>query len=264
MTARKATAMNIALIGYGKMGREVEQVAKEKGFNVVSIFTDENNTGGLGITPDLLKGVDVCIDFSVPAAALDNIEAVAECGKNIVVGTTGWYDKLDQVKKLVKQRKIGFLYASNFSLGVNIFSQVVMDASRLFDRYPDYDVSLHEVHHTGKADSPSGTALSLGSLILQAMKRKKEILHETSHGQIKPHQLHVTSARVGHVTGTHSVLFDSECDTVELVHRAKNRRGFAVGALVAAEWLRGKKGFYTMRDVILPQAKVFATQARRE
>lgn len=243
--------MHIALIGHGKMGKEVESVAKEKGVKLVSIFTEENNTGGLGITPETLKNVDVCIDFSVPTAVLDNIESVAECGKNIVVGTTGWYDKLEAVKKIVKEKKIGFLYTSNFSLGVNIFSQIVMDASRLFEKYSDYDVSISEVHHTGKTDSPSGTALSLGSIVLQSLKRKTEILHETSHGQIKPHQLHVSSTRVGHVTGTHTVVFDSECDTVELVHRAKSRRGFALGAVVAAEWLKGKKGFYTMRDVIL-------------
>lgn len=244
--------MNIALIGYGKMGKEVEIVAREKGIKIVSILTEENNTGGLGITRDSLKGADVCIDFSVPSAVVENIEAVAECGKSIVVGTTGWHDKLDHVRKLVKDKKIGFLYASNFSLGVNIFSQIVMDASHIFDKYPDYDVSMHEIHHTGKTDSPSGTALSLGYVILQSLKRKTEILHETSHGRIKPNQLHITSTRVGNVTGTHSVAFDSEYDSIEFVHRAKNRRGFAVGAVVAAEWLKGKKGFYTMRDVILP------------
>lgn len=243
--------MNLALIGYGKMGREVELVAKEKGMKIVSIFTEENNTGGLGLTPDSLKHVDVCIDFSTPGSVVDNIEAVADCGRNIIVGTTGWYDRLDQVRKLVKEKKIGLLYASNFSLGLNIFSQLVMDASRMFEKHSEYDVSVHEVHHKGKTDSPSGTALSLGSIILQSLKRKTEILHETSHAQIKPHQLHVTSTRVGHVMGTHTVLFDSECDSIELVHRAKGRRGFALGAIVAAEWLKGRKGFYTMRDVIL-------------
>src|SRR5437867_502197 len=167
MGERKATAMNIALIGHGKMGKEVEQVAKEKGLKVVTILTDENNTCGIGITNDSLNHVDVCIDFSTPTAVLDNIEAVAECEKNIVVGTTGWYDKLEYVKKLVKEKKIGFLYASNFSLGVNIFSQIVMDACRLFEKYSDYDVSIHEVHHAGKPDSPSGTALSLGSIVRQ-------------------------------------------------------------------------------------------------
>lgn len=243
--------MNLALIGYGRMGKEVELVAKEKGIKIVSIFTEENNTGGLGLTPDSLKHVDVCIDFSTPGSVVDNIEAVADCGKNIIVGTTGWYDKLDQIRKLVKEKKIGMLYASNFSLGLNVFSQLVMDASRMFEKHSEYDVSVHEAHHSGKTDSPSGTALSLGQIILQSLKRKTEILHETSHGQIKPHQLHIASTRVGHVTGTHTVLFDSECDSIELVHRAKGRRGFALGAVVAAEWLKGRKGFFTMRDVIL-------------
>lgn len=244
--------MNLALIGYGKMGREVELVAKEKGVKIAAVFTEENNTGGLGIDEVSLKNVDVCIDFSTPVAVLDNIEAVTECGRNIVVGTTGWYDKLEQVRKLVKEKKTGLLYSSNFSLGVNIFSQVIMDAAHLFDRYPEYDVSVREAHHRGKMDSPSGTALSLGATILKEMKRKTELLTETSHGQVKPTQLHVTSTRVGCETGTHVVTFDSEADTIELIHRAKNRRGFALGAVVAAEWLKGKKGVYTMRDVILP------------
>jgi 4-hydroxy-tetrahydrodipicolinate reductase len=243
--------MNVALIGYGRMGKEVESVAKEKGVKVVRIFTEQDNTSGLGIDEVSLKGVDVCIDFSTPEVVLDNIEAVAECGKNIVVGTTGWYDKLEQVKKLVKQNRIGLMYATNFSLGVNLFSQIVADAAHLFEKYSDYDVSISEVHHRGKKDSPSGTALSLGEIILHSLRRKSELMTDTSHGEIKPQQLHVTSARVGFVTGKHTVTFDSECDGVELIHTAKSRRGFALGAVVAAEWLKGKKGIYTMKDVIL-------------
>lgn len=244
--------MNLALIGYGKMGKEIEQAAKEKGLAVVRTLDIKNNTSGMGITKESMKDVDVCIDFSTPAAVLDNIEAVAECGKNMVVGTTGWYDRLDHVRKLVKERKIGFLYSPNFSLGVNVFMQIVMDAAHLFDRYPDYDVSINETHHKGKSDSPSGTALSLGASILQTFRRKTELVTETVHGAIKPTQLHVTSTRVGSVAGRHSVIFDSEFDCVELTHSAKGRRAFAIGAVVAAEWLKGKKGMYTMRDVILP------------
>jgi len=244
--------MNLALIGYGKMGREVEKAAKEKGAKIIKIFDIDNNTGGLGLTRESLKGVDVCIDFSAPGAVLDNIEAVADCGKNIVVGTTGWYDRLDHVRKLVKEKKIGLLYSANFSLGVNIFAQIVMDAAHLFQHHPEYDVAISEVHHKGKTDSPSGTALTLGSIILQNLGRKSELATEAVHGVIKPHQLHVTSTRLGAVTGKHAVLFDSEADTVELVHTAKSRAGFALGAIVAAEWLKGKKGTYTMRDVILP------------
>jgi 4-hydroxy-tetrahydrodipicolinate reductase len=244
--------MNLALIGYGKMGKEVEKAAKEKGARILKIFDIDNNTGALGLTKDSLKGVDVCIDFSTPAAVLDNIEAVAESGKNIVVGTTGWYDRLDRVRKVVKEKKIGLLYSANFSLGVNIFSQIVMDAAHLFKQYGDYDVAISEMHHRGKADSPSGTALALGSIVLQNLGRKSELVTDAVHEAIKPQQLHVSSTRVGAVTGKHAVVFDSEADTIELVHTAKSRAGFAVGAVVAAEWLKGKKGMYTMRDVILP------------
>ncbi len=244
--------MNIALIGHGRMGKEIESLAAERGTKVQRIFTSGNNPSAAGLTREALSGVDVCIDFSTPAVVFENIEAVLRCGKSMVVGTTGWHQQIDQVRKLVKEHKVGFLHASNFSLGVNLFFQIVLDAAHLLDPYPEYDVSVHEVHHRGKADSPSGTALSLGSIILQNVKRKSGILHETPRGLVAPEQLHVTSTRVGHVTGKHTVLFDSECDSIELVHTAQSRRGFALGALVAAEWLKGKKGFYTMKDVILP------------
>jgi 4-hydroxy-tetrahydrodipicolinate reductase len=243
--------MNLALIGHGRMGKEIEEIAREKNIKVVKIFEADNNAGGIGLTPEALKAVDVCIDFSTPATVLANIEAVAECGTNLVVGTTGWYNRIDHVKKLVKEIMIGFLYAPNFSLGVNIFTQVVMDAAHLFERYSEYDVAVHEIHHRTKADSPSGTALSLGATILQTLRRKSELLSETPKEPIKPTQLQVSSTRVGAVMGKHTVMFDSESDMVELVHTAKSRRGFALGAIVAAEWLKGKKGFYTMRDVIL-------------
>jgi 4-hydroxy-tetrahydrodipicolinate reductase len=244
--------MNIALIGHGKMGKEVESLAEERRIKILRVFSSGNNPSGAGLTKESLKGVDVCIDFSTPAAVVENITAVVEAGKNMVVGTTGWQQQTEQVKSIVKKHKVGFLHSSNFSLGVNLLMQMVLDAAHLVDRYSEYDVTIHEVHHRGKADSPSGTALSLGSIVLQSMKRKSSILHETPRAALKPEQLHVTSSRVGHVVGKHTVLFDSEFDSIELVHTAKSRRGFALGALVAAEWLNGKKGFYTMKDVILP------------
>ena len=243
--------MKIALIGHGKMGKEVEAVAKERGVAVAAVFDFPANEAAGALTPAALKGIDVCIDFSTPEAVMKNIDAVTACGVNLVVGTTGWYDRIEAVKTMVRTRKTGFLYAANFSLGVNIFSQLVMDAARLFDRHSEYDVAIGESHHRGKADSPSGTALALGALVLQQMRRKSELLTEPAHAAIKPHQLHVTSTRVGHVTGKHTVVFDSDMDSIELIHTARSRRGFAVGALVGAEWLRGRKGFYTMRDVIL-------------
>lgn len=244
--------MNIALIGYGKMGREVERIALDRGWKMTAKFDVDQNAGGSGMSKESLKGVDVCIDFSSPEAVMDNIAAACDCGKNIVVGTTGWHDRLEEVRKMVKKSGIGLLYASNFSLGVNIFMQIVMDAAHLFQNHSAYDVAITETHHAGKADAPSGTALSLSSIVLKEIKRKSEVLGDTSHGKIKPNQLHVTSTRLGTVTGKHAVLFDSEADTIELIHTAKNRTGFALGAIVAAEWLKGKKGLYTMRDVLLP------------
>ncbi len=242
--------MNIALIGYGNMGKEVERLAAERKIAVKKIFTLENNLGAIAISPQSLNGVDVCIDFSIPTAVAENIEAVAACGKNIVVGTTGWYDKLESVRKLVKDKKIGLLYSSNFSIGMNLFQQIVTTAAHYFDKFDQYDVSIHETHHRGKADSPSGTALALGQIVMQQMRRKKEMLHESCHKAIKPEQLHVTSTRTGYVVGCHQVTFDSEADAIQLVHTAKSRAGFALGALVAAEWIRGKKGLFTMKDVL--------------
>lgn len=242
--------MNIALIGYGKMGREIERIAKDRRIAIKKIFEEKDNLNGRGIKKDLLKGIDVCIDFSSPTACISNIEAVADCGVSIVVGTTGWYDRLDDVKRLVKSKKIGFLYSPNFSLGMNIFAQVVSNAAHMIDKFDMYDAALHEVHHKGKVDSPSGTALMLGQLMLQQIKRKNELLQDALHQAIKPRQLHITSTRVGNVVGEHKVILDSEADTIELLHTAKNRTGFALGALIAAEWLKGKKGFFTMNDVM--------------
>ncbi len=242
--------MNIALIGHGKMGKEIERVAAERGINVRQAFTIENNLRAMAITPEALHDVDVCIDFSVPTAVAENVAAVARCGKNIVVGTTGWYDKLKDIEKTVKDAKIGLLYAPNFSIGMNVFLHVLSTSAHLFDKLDMYDVGIHEIHHTGKLDSPSGTALALGQIILQHIRRKREVLHDTAHRQIRPEQLHVTSSRVGNTVGIHRVLFDSEADSIELIHTAKNRTGFALGALAAAEWLKGKKGLYTMKDFI--------------
>lgn len=242
--------MNIALLGHGKMGKEVERVARERGVQVKKIFTIENNLRAIGITHQSLADVDVCIDFSIPTAVVENVKASAECGKSIVVGTTGWFDKLKEVEKIVKDKKIGLLYSANYSLGMNIFFHILANVSHLMDKYDCYDVGIHEIHHKGKADSPSGTALALGQVVIQNIRRKKNVLTEASHKEIKSEQLHITSTRIGHVVGQHSVIFDSDADSIEIAHIAKNRAGFALGAIMAAEWLKGKKGIFTMKDVI--------------
>lgn len=243
--------MNIALIGHGKMGHEIERIcAGRKEITIKNIFTETNNVRAIGLTKGALNGVDVCIDFSTPTSVMSHIEAVAECGTNIVVGTTGWYTQLPKVRKLVQQNKIGLLYSPNFSLGMNVFFQVLASAATYFDRYDMYDVAIHEMHHRAKADSPSGTALALGEIILQHVRSKKELLTDVPHKELAPSQLQITSTRAGTVTGTHRVIFDSQADMIELVHTAKDRSGFAVGALVAAEWLKRKKGVFTMKDVV--------------
>ena len=236
--------MKIAIIGFGKMGREIDAIAREQGETVACTFDIGNE-----VTAQALADVDICIEFSTPDAVLSNIRTAIEAKRDIVVGTTGWHHHLPELKGLVKDS--GLLYSSNFSLGMNYFFRIVRRAAELVNHAPDYDPYVHEIHHRQKVDSPSGTALRLGEILLDSIDRKKGILGKTSEGKIGPEMLHVTSTRAGVVAGTHTVGFDSEADLIELTHVAKTRRGFALGALTAARWLRGRKGIYTMDDVDL-------------
>jgi 4-hydroxy-tetrahydrodipicolinate reductase len=236
--------MRIALIGYGKMGREIEAIAREQGETIACVFDSKRPASAAD-----LSTVDVCIEFSTPSVVLSNIRAAIAARKAIVVGTTGWHRHLPELKEEV--RDSGLLYSANFSLGMNIFQRIVARAGELMENAPEYDPFIHETHHRLKADSPSGTALRLGEILLGRISRKKRVLSETSSGKIAADALHVTSTRAGHVTGTHVVGFDSDADLIELRHVAKNRRGFALGALTAARWLHGRKGIYTMDDVDL-------------
>jgi 4-hydroxy-tetrahydrodipicolinate reductase len=197
----------------------------------------------------MLAGVDVCIEFSAPEAVLSNIHAAIEAKCDIVVGTTGWDAHLPEIRNAVKDS--GLLHSSNFSVGMNIFFRIVKRAAELMNNADGYDPYIHEIHHRQKVDSPSGTALTLAGILVDGMDRKKQILAKPPEGKISPQMLHVSSTRVGTVSGTHTVGFDSEGDFIELRHVAKNRRGFALGALTAARWLHGRKGVYTMDDVEL-------------
>jgi 4-hydroxy-tetrahydrodipicolinate reductase len=236
--------MKIALIGFGKMGREIEAIALEQGETIGRVFEIDS-----AVTPEALQDVDICIDFSMPQAVLDNIRSAVKAKRDIVVGTTGWYDHLPELKDVV--RDSGLLYSANFSLGMNYFFRLVRRAGELMNGAAEYDPYVHEVHHRQKVDSPSGTALRLAQILVDTIERKKEILTKPPDGKIAPEALHVTSTRAGAVSGTHTVAFDSEADFIELTHVAKTRRGFALGALTAARWLRGRKGIYTMDDVDL-------------
>ena len=238
--------MNIALIGYGRMGKEVERLARERGHRVVACVDSKTSS----LSPEIAREADVAIHFAVPSSVVGHVEQWAGFGKDIVVGTTGWSAELGKVQAIVGAVKIGLVHASNFSLGVNILFNLLTHAGTLVNKLDEYDVFLHEIHHKDKIDSPSGTALTLAGILLNTVRRKREILSDAPKGKIKPEQLHIASTRGGAVVGTHRVTFDSVADTIEITHTAKNRTGFALGALLAAEWVRGKHGLFTMEDVL--------------
>lgn len=243
----KLAKMKIALVGFGKMGHEVQNLIREGGTHQVVSVSYENAKGLLDKAG--IKKADVVIDFTSPEIVLETIKTVSGMGKNMVVGTTGWYDRLPEVKKLIKKNRIGFIYAQNFSIGANIFFKIVAYASSLFARFGDYDVAGYELHHTGKKDSPSGTAKKLAQVIMENFPKKKILETGRLDRQISKEELHFASVRAGRYFGYHEVMFDSSADEVKLSHNAHGRRGFAEGALVAAEFIKGKKGFYSFDEV---------------
>ena len=235
--------MNIALIGHGKMGLEVERIAADFGDVISAVFDSDRP-----LDPGGLEGADVCIDFSAPGTAMGNMRLASECGVDIVQGTTGWYDDLDEVKKWFSNSAL--LYAQNFSVGMNMFYRIVRTAAELADGEPDYDPYMVEHHNRDKVDNPSGTALRIGGILLETIGRKVRIQTDPAGG-VAPENLHIASIRAGSVPASHTVGFESEADTIELRHVSKNRAGFALGALKAAHWVAGRKGVFTMDDVDL-------------
>tara|TARA_Y100000031_G_C8097521_1_gene327157 strand:- start:19 stop:795 length:777 start_codon:yes stop_codon:yes gene_type:complete len=243
--------LKIALIGYGKMGKEIEQIALDRGHSVVATIDPKNKEATYKkIDANSLKGVDVAIDFTHPDCAVGNVEAISKLGVNVVLGTTGWYDQMDHLRSVVTDTNIGFMWASNFSIGVNMFYRMVEGAAQIINSVPDYDIAGYEVHHNQKADSPSGTAKSIAEILRDNIKRKKTITYDALDRAIKPSEIQFSSVRVGNVPGTHAVLFDSAADTIELKHTARSRQGFALGAVMAAEFVNGKKGFFEIGDLM--------------
>ncbi len=226
-----ANKIKIALIGYGKMGKEIDALCRDSEiFEVVSIsFKNKNANKSERLDLEGIKKADIAIDFTSKDVVLKNIEEVSKLGVNMVVGTTGWSDKLDVVKKIVEKNKIGLIHSPNFSVGVNIFFKMMDTASKLFAKFPEYDVYGLEVHHKAKLDSPSGTALKISDKIKN---------------------LHFNSVRAGHNPGFHEVVFDSSADKITFSHQAYNRVGFAKGALKAAEMIKNKKGVHTFEDLL--------------
>ncbi|MDR0508134.1 MAG: 4-hydroxy-tetrahydrodipicolinate reductase [Dysgonamonadaceae bacterium] len=237
--------MKIALIGYGKMGREIEKTALERGHTIVSII-DVNNQEDFD-SLDFLFSAEVAIEFTRPDKALDNYKKCFERNIPVVAGTTGWLEHLDEVKKECKEKNQTFFYASNYSIGVNIFYAVNEYVAKILNRFQQYDVRIEEIHHIHKLDSPSGTAITLADKILNHIDRKNQWKKSSVE---HPGDLSITCKRQGEVTGIHEVLYESDADIISIRHEAKNRKGFALGAVLAAEFIKGKTGFLTMNDML--------------
>ncbi|QQO10800.1 4-hydroxy-tetrahydrodipicolinate reductase [Breznakiella homolactica] len=254
--------MNIAIIGYGKMGKMIESIALARGHSITAI-ADPFAAGGTGssgapIYGDIpgiaeLADTDAAIEFTSPDTAFANVTALAERKVPAVVGTTGWLDRLGEAEEIVRKNGSSLLWASNFSLGVNLFYRIAAFAAQIMNPFPEYDGGIFEAHHNKKVDSPSGTAKTLAELVLSSMTRKTKAVYEAlEHRAPAPEELHVGSLRVGSVPGTHTLIFDSPADTIEITHTARNREGLASGAVQAAEWLarETRRGIFTMDDVL--------------
>lgn len=230
--------MKIALLGYGKMGKVIERIALERGHEIV-LKKDEFNTY------EGLSNADVAIDFSVPMAAVDNISSCFHANVPVVSGTTGWLEHYDEIIALCKEKKGGFISSSNFSLGVNLFFELNDYLAKIMAPYTSYSVAMEEIHHTQKLDAPSGTAISLAKGVIENSNYTNWTLDKPASNEI-----HIEAKRIADVPGTHTVTYHSEIDSIEIKHTAHNREGFALGAVIAAEWLAGKQGVFTMKDVL--------------
>jgi 4-hydroxy-tetrahydrodipicolinate reductase len=236
--------MNIAIIGYGKMGKEIEKIALERG-HTVSLKISSKNTHDF--TFDNLKNVDVAIEFSNPELALNNINVCIESNTPIVVGTTGWYKNFNEVRNNVLENKGSLLYATNCSIGVNLFFKLNKQLAQIMNQHKEYNVTMEETHHTQKLDAPSGTAITLAEGIINNIDSKDLWVKGDADAK---HQLSVAAHRIENVPGTHQVNYSSEIDDIEIKHTAHNRKGFAMGAVIAAEFIKDKKGIFTMEDVL--------------
>lgn len=231
--------MKVALLGYGKMGKIIERILLERGHEVVLKKTSTTTFDGL-------KNADVAIDFSLPSVAVANISECLTNGIPVISGTTGWLEEYPKMVSLCQEKNGAFLYGSNFSLGVNLFFQLNENLAKMMSRFNQYKVELEEIHHTQKLDAPSGTAISLSKGIIENSNYTSWTLDKNR----EENQLYIDAKRIENVPGTHSVFYNSDVDTIEIKHTAHNREGFAFGAVIAAEWIIGKKGIFTMKDVL--------------
>lgn len=236
--------MKTAIIGYGKMGREIEKILAERGHEVALIIDQENSHE---LDAEHLKGIDVALEFTTPATAYENLRRCIACHVPVVSGTTGWTERLGELERYCREEGSALFYASNYCLGVNLLFRLNRQLARLMNHFPQYEVSIEEVHHTQKKDAPSGTAITLADGILAEVERKHEWINDTN---ATPSQIAIRSVREGMIPGIHTVSYESADDRLELRHEIKNRRTLAEGAVVAAEFLCGKVGVYTMDDLL--------------
>lgn len=231
--------MKVLLVGYGKMGKAIEEILIERGHIVVGKINHRPET-------EDLKNAEVAIEFSKPEVAFENIKILVENQIPAISGTTGWTNRLDEIIKLISEKDSAFLYASNFSLGVNLFFELNDHLSKLMSKYPEYKVEIEEIHHTQKLDKPSGTAITLANQIIE----NSELKNWESDQKSSEDTVSIYSVRTDNVPGTHTVSYCSEVDDIEITHTAHSRKGFALGAVLAAEWICGKNGYFTMKDVL--------------
>ena len=228
------TALRIAIVGTGRMGRAIDELARERGIEVTATIGAAGNRDGAAISRTTLGAADVVIEFTEPASAVANVRACARAGYPVVVGTTGWHDELPALMEEIRARDGALLWASNFSIGVNLYFEIARRAAELMAAAPSFDVQIVETHHAAKRDAPSGTALAVQACLAPAL----------------PRPVPIASVRTGHVPGTHELIFDGPFEQIRLVHEARDRRVFADGALLAAAWLVGRRGIFTMADVL--------------
>ncbi|MCF7927586.1 MAG: 4-hydroxy-tetrahydrodipicolinate reductase [Spirochaetales bacterium] len=243
--------MRVLIVGYGRMGHEVEAVLERRGHEITGRYDTAAGVGDLDkLDESVLNKSDAAIEFSLAEGAVENAKAYAASGTAAVVGTTGWTDRMEEVKELFQEKRGAYLHGANFSIGAHIFLALSETAARLVNEISDYDAMAMEIHHKNKKDSPSGTAMALGRRVLEQLDRKTKLVTETLHRPPEPEEFHIASLRGGAVPGTHRLLLDSPADSVEVSHIARGRAGFALGAVLAAEWLQGKTGFYTVDEFI--------------
>jgi len=244
MSDSKQSSLKIALIGYGKMGKAIESIAAERGHEIVLKINSQNLAE---FTTENLQKADVAIEFTNPHSAVSNILQCLDAGVPLLCGSTGWLDHLPEIKKAVEEKNGAFLYASNFSVGVNIFFEVNKKLAQLMSGQSEYDVTIEEIHHTQKKDAPSGTAITLAEQVLKEVSRKTKWVNQASQNAS---ELSIISKRIDPAPGTHSVKYTSAVDDIEIIHTAHSRGGFALGAVLAAEFIHDKKGMFSMQDVL--------------